>query len=88
MGLSTRVSALQRAAAHPERADTLGKAAVRLVDPAGMGKEYKVMGVTGGAARAAHADGVWPFIAGELRNDDAAVAQVQHLAQDAQVRGL
>jgi NADH dehydrogenase [ubiquinone] 1 alpha subcomplex assembly factor 7 len=87
MGLSTRVSALQRAASFPERADTLGKAAARLVDPTGMGKEYKVMGVTGGAARAADADGVWPFIAGELRKDDAAVAQA-HLAQDAQVRGL
>lgn len=64
MGLGTRVNTLQRAAASPERADVLGEAAARLVDPVGMGKEYKVMGVTAGAA---DTDGVWPFIAGEIR---------------------
>jgi NADH dehydrogenase [ubiquinone] 1 alpha subcomplex assembly factor 7 len=64
MGLGTRVSALQRVATSPERADALGQAAARLVDPVGMGKEYKVMGVTSGAARAADAEGAWPFVAG------------------------
>ncbi|KAH9998921.1 S-adenosyl-L-methionine-dependent methyltransferase [Russula vinacea] len=47
MGIDTRVAALERAAAFPERGVALGKAAARLVDGAGMGKEYKVMGVTG-----------------------------------------
>ena len=70
MGLGTRVSALRRAAASPERADVLSKAAARLVDPAGMGREYKVMGVTAVAASAADTDGVWPFIAGEIREQD------------------
>ena len=70
MGLGTRVSALRRAAASPERTDVLSKAAARLVDPAGMGREYKVMGVTAGAASAADTDGVWPFIAGEIREQD------------------
>ncbi|KAH9055203.1 S-adenosyl-L-methionine-dependent methyltransferase [Lactarius vividus] len=75
MGIGTRVSALQRAAASPARADALTEAAARLVDPAGMGREYKVMGVTGGAAAAtADVDGVWPFVAGEIREEAAAAA--------------
>jgi len=67
MGISARVDALQRAAVSPERADALGKAAARLVDAAGMGREYKVMGVTGGR----DAEEVWPFIAGEVVARDA-----------------
>ena len=47
MGICARVDALQRAAVSSERADALGNAAARLVDAAGMGREYKVMGVTG-----------------------------------------
>ncbi|KAH9167860.1 DUF185-domain-containing protein [Lactarius sanguifluus] len=66
MGIGMRVGTLQRAAASPARADALTEAAVRLVDPAGMGREYKVMGVTGGATAAADADWVWPFVAGEI----------------------
>jgi hypothetical protein len=88
MGLGTRVSALQRAATSPERADALGQAAARLVDPVGMGKEYKLMGVTGGAARAADAEGVWPFVAGEIGEEDTAAAQVQHLAHDSRDAGI
>ncbi|KAI9463192.1 S-adenosyl-L-methionine-dependent methyltransferase [Lactarius psammicola] len=84
MGIGTRVSALQRAATSPARADALSEAAARLVDPAGMGREYKVMGVTGGAAPAADADGVWPFVAGEIREEEAAAAPAQHQARDAQ----
>ena len=83
MGLGTRISALQRAAATPERADVLSKAAARLVDPAGMGKEYKVMGVTAGAASAANTDGVWPFIAGEIQEQDPAASRAQHPPRDA-----
>ncbi|KAH9041591.1 DUF185-domain-containing protein [Lactarius pseudohatsudake] len=83
MGIGTRVGALQRAAASPARADALTEAAARLVDPAGMGREYKVMGVTGGAT-AADADGVWPFVAGEIREEEAAAATpAQNQARDA-----
>jgi len=67
MGIGARVDALQRAAVSSERADELRKAAARLVDAAGMGREYKVMGVTGGR----DAEGVWPFIAGEVVVRDA-----------------
>lgn len=37
VGLGTRVSSLQHAATFPERADALGEAAARLVDPDGHG---------------------------------------------------
>jgi hypothetical protein len=67
MGIGARVDALQRAAVSSERADELGKATARLVDAAGMGREYKVMGVTGGR----DAEEVWPFIAGEVVARDA-----------------
>ncbi|KAN0134541.1 S-adenosyl-L-methionine-dependent methyltransferase [Lactarius tabidus] len=87
MGLGTRVSALQRAAASPERGDALAEATARLVDPAGMGKEYKVMGLTGSAACAADAEGVWPFVAGEIREEDATAVQAQHLSQSHDARG-
>jgi NADH dehydrogenase [ubiquinone] 1 alpha subcomplex assembly factor 7 len=66
MGIGTRVAALRRAVASPERAVALEKAAARLVDDAGMGREYKVMGVMGGVGGGTGE--VWPFIAGEVHN--------------------
>jgi len=73
MGIGARVAALQRAAVSAERAEALGQAAARLVDAAGMGREYKVMGVTGRPGRGdAEAEEVWPFIAGEVVVQDAA----------------
>jgi NADH dehydrogenase [ubiquinone] 1 alpha subcomplex assembly factor 7 len=66
MGINTRVAALQRAAALPERGVALGKAAARLVDGTGMGKEYRVMGVTGAVGEGT--EGVWPFVAGEVQD--------------------
>lgn len=62
MGIGTRVAALQRVAAFPERGVALEKAAARLIDGTGMGKEYKVMGVTSGVS--GDTEGVWPFVAG------------------------
>ena len=67
MGIGTCVAALQRAAASPERGVALENAAERLVDGAGMGREYKVMGVTGGVDRGTGE--VWPFIAGDTPKD-------------------
>ncbi|KAF8492639.1 DUF185-domain-containing protein [Russula emetica] len=66
MGIGTRVAALQRAVASPERGVALEKAAARLVDGAGMGREYNVMGVTGGVGGGTGE--VWPFIAGEAQD--------------------
>jgi hypothetical protein len=70
MGIGPRVAALQRAAALPERGAALEKAAARLVDATGMGREYKVMGVTGGVGGngGGDAEGVWPFVAGEVQD--------------------
>ena len=68
MGIGTRIAALQRAAAFPERGVALEKAAARLVDGTGMGREYKVMGVTSGVSR--DTEGVWPFVMGEVAERD------------------
>ncbi|KAF8071758.1 S-adenosyl-L-methionine-dependent methyltransferase [Lyophyllum atratum] len=46
MGIEVRVAELVRKAQNEERRDAILNAANRLVDPAGMGKEYKVMGFT------------------------------------------
>jgi hypothetical protein len=66
MGIGARVAALRQAAASPERGVAHEKAAARLVDGAGMGREYKVMGVTGGIGGGTGE--VWPFIAGEAQD--------------------
>ncbi|KAI0289315.1 S-adenosyl-L-methionine-dependent methyltransferase [Multifurca ochricompacta] len=71
MGIGTRVGALQRAAStsSKENGDALAAAAARLVDAAGMGGEYKVMGVTSGGGvekEKEKEEGAWPFIAGEI----------------------
>jgi hypothetical protein len=79
MGLRTCVSTLQHTAASPNHVDALGKAAAWLIEPMGMGKEYKVKGVTGGA----DAEGVWPFVASKIWDKDTMTVQVQHLAHDA-----
>ncbi|KAN0134441.1 DUF185 domain containing protein [Lactarius tabidus] len=76
MGLGMRTNALQRAAASPERGDALAEAAARLVDPAGMGKEYKVMGLMGGAACTADAE------------EHAKAVQAQHLSQSHDTWGV
>jgi SAM-dependent MidA family methyltransferase len=68
MGIGTRIGALQREAASPERADALGKAAARLVDAGGMGREYKVMGVTSEVKVKDGEVGWWPFVAGEVQD--------------------
>ena len=48
--------------------------AARLVDGAGMGKEYTVMGVTGGVGGGT--EGAWQFVAGEVQDS------VEHAARD------
>jgi hypothetical protein len=83
-----RVSALQHAAVSPERADALSQASAPLVDPAGMGREYKVMGMMGGAAGATDTDGVWPFVASETQEEGAEATQARLLSPDARGAGV
>ncbi|KAG7451355.1 DUF185-domain-containing protein [Guyanagaster necrorhizus] len=58
MGLEARVNMLIRSAKTEERAEDIRKAAQRLVDEAGMGKEYKVLGISNSPSE----HGVWPFV--------------------------
>jgi NADH dehydrogenase [ubiquinone] 1 alpha subcomplex assembly factor 7 len=50
MAIAQRVQSLIRSAATPERAQAIEDAAKRLVDPSGMGGEYKILGVVGRAS--------------------------------------
>jgi NADH dehydrogenase [ubiquinone] 1 alpha subcomplex assembly factor 7 len=56
MGLPLRVSALVRNAASQDRKEAIQTAAERLINPLGMGREYKFLGLT---SRKGH---VWPFV--------------------------
>ncbi|KAK0205044.1 S-adenosyl-L-methionine-dependent methyltransferase [Desarmillaria ectypa] len=58
MGLEARVNMLIRSAKTEERAEDIRKAAQRLVDETGMGKEYKVLGIS--SSHSVH--GAWPFV--------------------------
>ncbi|TFY83799.1 hypothetical protein EWM64_g226 [Hericium alpestre] len=62
MGLQARVQALERAATSEERREAIRSATGRLIDLTGMGKEYKVLGITPNAA-----GDVWPFIEEEAQ---------------------
>jgi len=60
MGIDARVGAL-KSQASPERAVEIEKAAKRLTDLTGMGKQYQVMGFTSEAITGED-DGPWPFV--------------------------
>ena len=59
MGLEVRVEGLVRGALEERRKD-IESAAMRLVDPVGMGKEYLVMGINNGDD--GDRGGTWPFV--------------------------
>ncbi|KAI0671441.1 DUF185-domain-containing protein [Trametes maxima] len=64
MALQSRVDALKAAAKDEERSKQIDQAALRLIDPAGMGTQYQIMGISG---RKTDADKLtmverWPFI--------------------------
>lgn len=59
MGLHVRVDALVRSARTQEQRNAIQQAADRLVDPAGMGVQYQIMGITGGKDPSKP---VWPFL--------------------------
>ena len=64
MGLSLRVNALLRNAKTEERRVAIRDAAKRLVDQAGMGRQYQVMGITNvdsDTGKQASGD-VWSFV--------------------------
>jgi len=60
MGIDVRVEAL-KSQAPTERADEIEKAAKRLTDLTGMGKQYQVLGFTSEAIPGEN-DGPWPFV--------------------------
>jgi NADH dehydrogenase [ubiquinone] 1 alpha subcomplex assembly factor 7 len=65
MGMHMRVEALKRSAESEARKEVIDKAASRLVDILGMGKEYQVLGITShrrSGDDAGAMKGVWPFM--------------------------
>jgi len=60
MGIDVRVEAL-KSQASPERADEIEKAAKRLTDLTGMGKQYQMLGFSSEAIPGED-KGPWPFI--------------------------
>jgi NADH dehydrogenase [ubiquinone] 1 alpha subcomplex assembly factor 7 len=61
LGLPLRLQGLLKAAKTDERREEIRSAAVRLVDPMGMGKEYQVMGITNQVSGGSESASVWPF---------------------------
>jgi len=61
LGLPLRLQGLLKAAKTDERREEIRSAAVRLVDPMGMGKEYQVMGITNKLSKRSESACVWPF---------------------------
>ncbi|KAG1739172.1 S-adenosyl-L-methionine-dependent methyltransferase [Suillus paluster] len=62
MGIEIRAGALMRSASSPERKKAIEEGANRLVDPLGMGEQYKVLGVVAKSSEEGQAvDEVWPF---------------------------
>lgn len=60
MGLDVRVKKLVDHAADPARKNDITQAAERLIDPVGMGNQYKVMGIV--PKSATEKEGIYPFI--------------------------
>ncbi|OJA08250.1 hypothetical protein AZE42_02072 [Rhizopogon vesiculosus] len=64
MGIQVRAAALARSASSPERKQEIEGGANRLVDPLGMGEQYKVLGVVAKSNGEGHdSSDVWPFTA-------------------------
>lgn len=62
MGIETRVSALVEAAKDRERKNDIANAADRLVSPTGMGRQYRIMGISGLRESRLGAETRWPFL--------------------------
>jgi NADH dehydrogenase [ubiquinone] 1 alpha subcomplex assembly factor 7 len=61
MGMDVRVDALVKNASSEERKVEIDKAAKRLVDPVGMGREYQVLGLSTNLKKDSKGN-VWPFM--------------------------
>jgi NADH dehydrogenase [ubiquinone] 1 alpha subcomplex assembly factor 7 len=71
MGMHIRVQALKSAAKTEARKGEIDKAASRLVDTLGMGKEYQVLGITSHGKSTDDRgvlEAVWPFMDIEERS--------------------
>ena len=62
MGLTVRVDVLMKNASSEERKIEIEKAAKRLVDPIGMGREYQVLGLSTHRNKDGMKVNVWPFM--------------------------
>lgn len=62
MGLQARVNALKAAAKDQDRKQQIESAASRLVDPTGMGSQYKVMALMGKRNVEPEEEELWPFV--------------------------
>ena len=64
MNMEARIGKLILETKEKERRLAIVAAARRLVDPTGMGKQYKVLGITGTGGRksAEEESEVWPFV--------------------------
>ena len=62
MGLRARVAALKAAAPDDARRTQIDSAVARLVDPTGMGAQYKVMALTGKRNEEMDDGERWPFV--------------------------
>ncbi|KAH7926067.1 DUF185-domain-containing protein [Leucogyrophana mollusca] len=60
LGLRLRVDALKRAASTDQRKGAIEEGAKRLIDPVGMGTQYRVLGITSRAT--GEGQEVWPFM--------------------------
>lgn len=68
MGLQLRVQALKNSARSEDRKTEIEKAAGRLVDLAGMGSQYQLLGVTGTRHIQPTAEQSWPFVEDTVRS--------------------
>ena len=62
MGLPMRLRTLLQAAKTEKRMEEIHGAAMRLVDPKGMGGQYQVLGITGEKKGDGAISEVWPFV--------------------------
>ncbi len=67
MGLQARVNALKATAKDDDRKKQIDHAASRLVDPTGMGSQYKVMALMGKREAEPTEEERWPFV--DLREE-------------------
>ena len=61
LGLPLRLEGLLEETKTAEQREEIRSAAAKLVNPTGMGKEYKVMGITSKTSEKTKSASTWPF---------------------------